>query len=79
MDPACLLMPSFRGRISHGVKPPGGWKFQQGDIIISGNDWMDLIKNVREHRKANKIPLGNVEGECEDYVLSIHPHLRLNY
>jgi len=75
--PTTCMMPVFRGKISHGATPPGGWKFQQGSITINAPNWYDLVKNVRAHRVNNKMPLGEIESEIENQILILHPHLRL--
>lgn len=65
--------------ISHWLTPPGGWAFKESNkIIIRGESWEELVKYVRLHRLANRIPLGNVEQEVDDQISQLHPQLVLN-
>ena len=62
-------------RISHWVVPPGGWKFQEGPVLITGQTWDELVKFVRSHRISNKKEIGNVEIEIENKIAENYPEL----
>lgn len=63
------------GRISHWVVPPGGWKFQEGSVTITGETFDEVVKFVRSHRLNNKIDLGDVESDLENKIAEENPSL----
>lgn len=65
-------------RISHQLVPPGGWKFMQGDLLIMGETWNDLVKVVTNHRRSNGINFDNVAEEIEDQIADAHPSIIIN-
>lgn len=74
--PSTVIMGN-RQRMSRQVTPPGGWKFQQGSIMIRSENWDQLIKDIRSHRLNNKMHEGDPEKEAEEQILILHPHLRI--
>lgn len=41
--------------------PPDGWQYLQVETqaTITGGDWYNLLDNIKSHRRANNIPIGN--------------------
>lgn len=74
--PRTIIMGNADHKISRQVMPAGGWKFQQGSVTIRGLDWIELVKCVKDHRKFNGMPEGNVESEIEEQILILQPNLR---
>lgn len=65
-------------KISHGLVPPGGWKFKQGQFTIEGDHFEDLVQNVRYHRISNIMPEGNVVDDIENQIIKQFPHLKIS-
>lgn len=62
--------------ISHCVLPPGGWKFQQGNVLLVAETFDLLVANVKSHRIANGIEAGNIVQDIEKQLVEKHPSLR---
>jgi len=54
---------------SHQTVPPGGWRYLQGNINLIAANRADLIMHIKDHRKNNGIPEGDVEQDLEDQLL----------
>lgn len=66
-------------KISRDLVPPGGWEYKQGQFIIEGETFNELVQNVTHHREANAIFIGNVSKDIEDQIASKHPHLIISH
>lgn len=74
--PSTIMMGN-KERMSRQVTPPGGWRFQQGSIIIRSENWNQLMTDIKNHRINNKMDAGDPEKEAEEQILILHPHLRI--
>lgn len=61
-------------RIKTNLFPKDGYVFKNPDgaLIRSSKGWKDLIVRVKDYRRINNIPLGDVENEVHDYVCKNH-------
>jgi hypothetical protein len=51
------------------IGPSGGFQYRQKEsgMLFTGNSFLQLMNRVKEHRVANKYPIGvNIEAEIED-------------
>ena len=64
-------MPFLRMRAS--VVPPGGWTFPTPHGVIVGLSVEDLVAKVTSYRRANLLPLGDVEQDIEAHVCAKWP------
>jgi len=62
-----------QGQIIEGRIMPGGWHYFQGNDKITGYSLEDLLENVRDHRLANGIDVGNVYADVEAQVCQKYP------
>lgn len=65
-------------RISHQLVPNGGWQFLENGTLFKAQTWNDLVRDVRNHRISNQIPIGNLEEEIEDQIAEEHPSFIIN-
>lgn len=67
-----------KGRIPYG----GSWRYIQPGTqkLITAVTWDNLLANIREHRRANGIPMGlEFEDEVEQAVCREHPDECVGY
>ena len=62
-------------KMSKQVTPPNGWKYLQGDCWIFGWNFDNLVGIVKSHRINNGIPLGDVEKDVKDQLMTINPSI----
>lgn len=56
--------------------PPLGWRYTQGNVLLVGETFAYLVKNVKAHRIANGILEGNIESDIENQIADKYPHLK---
>lgn len=65
-------------RVHWQATPPGGWKYQQGDLLIKSESKHQLIVDVTQHRLNNQIYVGDVIKDIENQLLKAHPEIEIN-
>lgn len=48
--------------------PSGGWKFSIGRVTMIAEDFDGLLRNVRSHKLANGIEIGDLDKEVKDQI-----------
>ena len=63
------------------MEPPGGWRYKdvKTGLLVFGSNKTELIRNCKEHRRANSLPIpDNFDAYIERYIcLNIPPELVL--
>lgn len=57
-----------------GMIPPGGWHFIQSDVKLTAHSIDDLYKVVEDFRVQNNFPLGDVQGDVDNYLCGNYPN-----
>lgn len=52
---------------------PNGWHYPQGNFTVRADTFEDLVEALIQHRLNNKIPVGDVVVDIENYVCSKYP------
>lgn len=64
-------------RISRQLVPPNGWNYQQGDVLLEGKTWAELVTNVIAHRASNSLEIGNPEYDIESQLIQRNPNIEI--
>jgi hypothetical protein len=57
------------------IWPPGGWAYEQAEtgFVFHGSCLQELAEKIRLHRESNNIPLGDIESEIQEQIISRAP------
>lgn len=57
----------------HGFKPPGGWHYKDGDVLLEANTLNELYTVVENYRAENYLPIGDVHGDIHSFICGNFP------
>ena len=65
--------------INHQKVPKTGWRYRQEktNTTVVATDWNTLVNAVREHRRVNGIPPGDIEEDVDEQIEKNNPELSI--
>lgn len=65
--------------INHQKVPKTGWRYKQDrtNTTVVATDWQALVDGVKEHRRVNGIPPGDIEDEVDAQIEKNNPELSI--
>lgn len=58
----------------HGFKPPGGWHYKDGDVLLEANTLNELYNIVESFRAENYLNVGDVKGDINAFLCGTYPN-----
>lgn len=58
----------------HGFKPPGGWHYKDGDVLLEANTLNELYDIVESFRAENYLNAGDVKGDINAFLCGSYPN-----
>jgi hypothetical protein len=57
----------------HGFKPPGGWHYKDGEVLLEAGTLNELYSAVESYRAENYLPIGDVKGDIHAFLCGSYP------